>query len=708
MKKITLFLSVLLMALVVKAQSEATATLVHTASSFCSTDKNAYTSTVDVEKEHVNCEFGTNSNQWNGAAYAEFSVTLPEGISIKSATLAWSGVGSSKDRTTDIMYVNAGEALDYETMKSTGTEKVNLPATKIATVTFKKSATTNFTTDVTDAVKTVLAAGQNYVIFKFTNNVGGGDLVGKGAAEKAPVLTLETVDASAMTTYTVKYVDESGNEIADASVNEILIGETVAIADENKVAIWNAGKTKKYIYKSCDIESLVTVADGTANIITATFREAEVYQYYVEALDAEENLLKTLAEGSNFEGETITVPYNQYILNSGVLYKADAISQQFNKSFSLTEDYQGVSVVYSKTDFANVVYFSEAEDIEGLTATTAGNANIRCSNSTGAYNASETPVEVLTLTPGTYTISAQIWGNTGTTFAISYGVDTLEVETKGYILSGNSTFTIEENSQVSILQAGSSTKCLDWILIQSSEPNSLLAVMDGQNFTAATATYAAATYTRMVNPAYNYGTICLPFAPNAATLENYTFYKLTATATEALTFEEVATPQAGYPYLYKAKDGEATTHVFIGGETTITEDDFCPYSMESEDGSWIMQSMYEEYTAPINNGGWMRMAYYAYKPTAEGVDVLVQATKSLTVKPYRAYFVTTDVPVATMRIVVRGQGDNGDGTTAIEEVITPDQIEGAVPATIYNLMGQPVAQPVKGQIYIVNGQKVVY
>ena len=170
MKKITLFLSVLLMALVVKAQSEATATLVHTASSFCSTDKNAYTSTVDVEKEHVNCEFGTNSNQWNGAAYAEFSVTLPEGISIKSATLAWSGVGSSKDRTTDIMYVNAGEALDYETMKSTGTEKVNLPATKIATVTFKKSATTNFTTDVTDAVKTVLAAGQNYVIFKFTNN----------------------------------------------------------------------------------------------------------------------------------------------------------------------------------------------------------------------------------------------------------------------------------------------------------------------------------------------------------------------------------------------------------------------------------------------------------------------------------------------------------------------------------------------------------
>ena len=64
-------------------------------------------------------------------------------------------------------------------------------------------------------------------------------------------------------------------------------------------------------------------------------------------------------------------------------------------------------------------------------------------------------------------------------------------------------------------------------------------------------------------------------------------------------------------------------------------------------------------------------------------------------------------PLTTVRIVVRGAGDNGDGTTGIEEVITPDQIEGAAPA-IYNLMGQPVAQPVKGQIYIVNGKKVVY
>ena len=190
---------------------EITATLVHTASSYCENTAGAFTSTVDAEKEHINnAKF---SGTWAGAAYAEFSMTIPEGQTIKSASLQWSGVGSGKDRTTDVYYVNAGGTLDYTALEA-GNANVNLPATKITTVTFPKNKTTAFTTDVTEAVKTI---GGNSIIFKFTGNAGGGDLVGKGAAEGAPVLVITTVSPSEMTKYTVRFTDQ---QIGRASCRE--------------------------------------------------------------------------------------------------------------------------------------------------------------------------------------------------------------------------------------------------------------------------------------------------------------------------------------------------------------------------------------------------------------------------------------------------------------------------------------------------------
>ena len=74
----------------------------------------------------------------------------------------------------------------------------------------------------------------------------------------------------------------------------------------------------------------------------------------------------------------------------------------------------------------------------------------------------------------------------------------------------------------------------------------------------------------------------------------------------------------------------------------------------------------------------------------------------MTMWPYRAYFKCNQVVAAsapTLRVVIDG------GVTGIEEVIPPDQIEGAV---IYDLMGRPVQQMIEGNFYIVNGEKVLY
>lgn len=697
MRKITLFLSVLFMAMVVKAQVQATTSLVHTASSFCTSDKNSYTSTVDSDKEVVN-NSGFN-NTWQAAAYAEFSVTLPEGnYSVKSAILTWTGIGESRNtRNTDVLYANIGQALDYEAM-SAGTEKVNLDATKIESVTFPKGegATQNYTTDVTDAVKMILEAGQNYIIFKFTNNPGGGHLVGKGASENVPVLTVELADASVMTTYTIKYVDEAGNEIAEAAVYDIVTGEVASIADENKVAIWTPDKTKKYIYKSCDKESVTTVADGALNVITATFREAATYSYTVNGVDSEGNVLKVLAASSNFEGESITVPYNQYILVDDVLYSASANNKEYNTKITLSSDEQVSAITYSASSISDVVYFSEAEEIEGMTTTTGGNANIRCSNAAGGYNASAESVVVTTLTPGVYNIVAQVWGNAGVDFNIICGSNTLTVSTKGYILSGNAEFVITEDTEVTVLQAGANGKCIDWIYIQSVEKP--LVVTDGEDLTA-TGSYSSASYVRKFNTEYTYGTICLPFAPDAATCANYTFYKLSEIGQTALYFEEETEPKANVAYLYKLKDDvdAELAKTFTGGVTTISD-----IVTEPLNGWQLIGAFAKTVITEMTDG--LYYAYYAEYNDKK--DVLVKANQQLTVNPYRAYFKfveTADEDVtpttATMRIVFGGKEG---GAMDIQEVITPEQIDGA----IFDLEGRPVQEMQKGQIYIIGGKKV--
>lgn len=389
---------------------EITATLVHTASSYSEGTAGTFTSTIDAEKEHINnSKF---SGTWAGAAYAEFSFAIPEGQTIQSATLTWNGVGSSKDRTTDIMYANAGLTLNYtsegENALGSGTGKADLAATQIANVKFPKEATTNFTTDVTDAVKT-MAASQAYVIFKFTNNAGGGDLVGKGAAEGAPVLVITTVSASAQTSYTVKFTDAAGNELKEAVKYDVLKGAEATASAADMAAFFNADNTKKYIYVSGN--QTITAADNAeSNVITLVFREAATWNYTINAVDGNGTLLKTLKTGTNFEAEIFNVAYAAYINVDGTIYKSSKLGDSgkgYFFSLDLNADNVTKDITFTASDITGVVYFSEAEDIEGLTLTTNNNTFIRSSNGASAY-AADGDVVFTTLPNGKYKLATVI------------------------------------------------------------------------------------------------------------------------------------------------------------------------------------------------------------------------------------------------------------------------------------------------------------
>ncbi len=389
---------------------EITATLVHTASSKSESTAGTFISTIDAEKEHINnSKF---SGTWAGAAYAEFSFAIPEGQTIQSATLTWKGVGSSKDRTTDVMYANAGLTLNYtsegEDALGSGTGKADLAATKIANVKFPKNATTDFTTDVTDAVKE-MAASQAYVIFKFTNNAGGGDLVGKGAAEGAPVLTIVTTDASAMTSYTVKFTDTAGNELKEAVKYDVLKGAEATASAADMAAFFNADNTMKYIYVSGN-QTITATENAESNVITLVFREAEKWNYTINAVDGDGNALKTLKQGTNFEAEKFDVAYAAYINVNGTIYKSSKQSSDgkgYYFTLDLNADNVTKDITFTASDITGVVYFSEAEDINGLTLTTNNNTFIRSSNGASAY-AADGDVVFTTLPNGKYKLATVI------------------------------------------------------------------------------------------------------------------------------------------------------------------------------------------------------------------------------------------------------------------------------------------------------------
>ena len=209
---------------------------------------------------------------------------------------------------------------------------------------------------------------------------------------------------------------------------------------------------------------------------------------------------------------------------------------------------------------------------------------------------------------------------------------------------------------------------------------------DNVDFNTANAnTYADASYTRAIN-ASKYGTIILPFAPDAESLENFAFFALSNNDGEYLLFDEVAEPQANTPYLYTLREGKEAA-LITGGSTTISSEIVTP-EMDGWKtvGSFTNQTIITEEDAENN--------YYAY---TSADNQLHRVTKKLTVKPYRAYFTANGSQPAQLAIRTRG----GDVT-----VIDAAEVEDLAPAVYYDLSGRRVDNPTKG-MYIVNGKKVI-
>ena len=211
-----------------------------------------------------------------------------------------------------------------------------------------------------------------------------------------------------------------------------------------------------------------------------------------------------------------------------------------------------------------------------------------------------------------------------------------------------------------------------------------LVLTDGYAFAAPVAFSASqASYGRELAEG-KYGTIVLPYAPDT---DDYVFYALISAGDDVLVFDEVETPAANTPYLYRLRDGKSATQI-TNSEVTV--------SSELTPGGtavWQMVGSYANRTIAAGEDG--DRYYYAYTSSDNKIH---RVTNTLTVKPYRAYFTTASTVGTQLAIRTRG----GE-----ETLIDVTEVDGLCPEVYYDLSGRRVDNPAKG-VYIVNGKKVVF
>ena len=278
------------------------------------------------------------------------------------------------------------------------------------------------------------------------------------------VLSKETVKFKTAD-YTIFY--KSGdNEIKTKETRTSIVNTNATISDLDKSTFYNEDGTKKYIYVSDDAASK-TIAEDGSTVVTIQFREAAKYNYTVNS-----NIEGYSVSGSVFENENAKVAFPQYILKDGVLYEANAINKEYNLTFAVNKDNTVNTINYKETSINNVAYYSEAENIDGLTIINSGNSAIRSSNSASAY-AKDADVVFTTLPIGKYKLTSVVCDFKGkdatAEFSFKAGekvIFTHKAEGINYDTKTSEEFTLNESTPISLVKGGNESQGVDFIYIQ--------------------------------------------------------------------------------------------------------------------------------------------------------------------------------------------------------------------------------------------------
>lgn len=240
--------------------------------------------------------------------------------------------------------------------------------------------------------------------------------------------------------YTVKYIDMyEEKEIKDAAVRSDEEGAFITLTAADKADFYTADGLSKYIYYGDDSKNKQVDPEGTT-VVTVSFIPAEIFDYTVNAVYGTES--KLIKSGNTFDGDAVTVGYPKYIYDeeNGALYTSG--NYPFQTTFTPDQPGYKQSVTYTLAEEqTNVVFYAEAEDIEGVSPFEDGNTQIRMSG--GAVGEADS-VAVATLPAGIYTLTSS--SRSGETQFLVEGETILTITSSGSVTDGTSPeFTIKKD-----------------------------------------------------------------------------------------------------------------------------------------------------------------------------------------------------------------------------------------------------------------------
>ena len=221
-------------------------------------------------------------------------------------------------------------------------------------------------------------------------------------------ISVEDPSATAVN-YKVKFVNEQGTEIKDAVTYDGNPGDPITILDKDKAGIIYEGV--HYIYKSDDAEGQTIAQDGST-VITIVFREAQIFNYTITAVDGESNELQLLKRGEVYEGEPTNVFYTKAVEKDGVWYMT---SQKSSEPFyGLTiNGAMDATVTYNASE---ACYFSEVEDLTPSHSWAAdGIVPNRYANGVAKRLYKESYVKTAALPAGIYSLTLRARNNSSST-----------------------------------------------------------------------------------------------------------------------------------------------------------------------------------------------------------------------------------------------------------------------------------------------------
>lgn len=220
------------------------------------------------------------------------------------------------------------------------------------------------------------------------------------------------------------------------------------------------------------------------------------------------------------------------------------------------------------------------------------------------------------------------------------------------------------------------------------EYESYLPLVDGIEYTGtADKFYSNAYYSRSCST--QWGTLCLPFA--YASNDDVQYYTLKSYGSEKIKLTELSDVKAGQPVIFKIlSDADATS-----GKYSLTV---------SADNAVVKAASYGKTDTPVD--GWTVKGTYSQTTIQNGTNkefyiasnTFWNAVQATTVNTFRAWMEAPS-SVNAKAITIDFGTDGIEETHSAETMIQSDKI--------YNLYGQQMASPKKGQINIINGRKVL-